>query len=188
MEKVKERRCCCSKSSFHHKTQVQAEGWKLLQQNFRTFSNSIYLFTWLFVEQYYWCFRLLWLGENDKYIPEECHVINLYCHITKENVFIGPKIIVDCRHSGNLEKELKLHHHQNGSWNGRMNHRIIEGVGLERTLQPTQLQPPAVGWLPPTKSGCPGPHPPWPWAPPGMGLSGQQCQCLTSSEKFPTDI
>lgn len=91
-----------------------------------------------------------------------------YCHIIKENVFIGPKIIVDCRHSGNLEKELKLHHHQNGSWNGRMNHRIIEGVGLERTLQPTQLQPPAVGWLPPTKSGCPGPHPAWPWAPPQM--------------------
>lgn len=135
MEKFRERRCCCLKSSFHHKTQVQAEGWKLLQQNFRTFSNSIYLFTWLFVEQYYWCFRLLWLGENDKYIPEECHVINLYCHITKENVFIGPKIIVDCRHSGNLEKELKLHHHQNGSWNGRMNHRR-GWVGKDLTAHP----------------------------------------------------
>jgi len=32
-----------------------------------------------------------------------------------------------------------------------------------------------VGWLPPTSSGCPGPHT-LPWAPPGMGypqLSGQ---------------
>ena len=25
--------------------------------------------------------------------------------------------------------------------------------------------------LPPTSSGCPGPHPTWPWVPPGMGHS-----------------
>jgi len=38
---------------------------------------------------------------------------------------------------------------------------FIEWLGLERTLQPTQPQP--LPW------GCPGPHPAWPWAPPGMG-------------------
>ena len=46
---------------------------------------------------------------------------------------------------------------------------IIEWLGLERTSKIIWFQPSAVGWLPPTSSGCPGPHPTWPWAPPGMG-------------------
>ena len=46
-----------------------------------------------------------------------------------------------------------------------------------------------MGWLPPTSSGCPGPHPAWPWAPPGMGhaqLSGQQSKALRVKDFFPT--
>jgi len=46
-----------------------------------------------------------------------------------------------------------------------------------------QVPAPAMGWLPPTSSGCPGPHPTWPWVPLGMGIhsfSGQLCQCLTT--------
>ena len=35
-------------------------------------------------------------------------------------------------------------------------HRTIEWLLLERTLNPTQLEPPAMSWLPPTSSGCPG--------------------------------
>ena len=60
------------------------------------------------------------------------------------------------------------------SWN----RRIIEWLRLEGTLKILQFQP-----LPPTSSGCPEPHPTWPWAPPGMGhphSSGQLCQCLTA--------
>ena len=41
---------------------------------------------------------------------------------------------------------------------------------------------PCRGWAP-TSSGCPGPHPSWPWAPPGMGqhsFSGQPYQRLTA--------
>lgn len=58
------------------------------------------------------------------------------------------------------------------------NHRMI---GLEETLRIIKLQPCAVGWLPPSRSGCPEPHPLWLWGPPRMGhpcLSGQQCQSL----------
>ena len=41
-------------------------------------------------------------------------------------------------------------------------HRIIiEWLRLEGTSKPTELQPRAMGWLPPTSSGCPRPHP-WP--------------------------
>jgi len=46
-------------------------------------------------------------------------------------------------------------------------------VGLERTLKITELQPPAMGLLPPhPDSGCPGLHA-WPWAPSGMGQQYQ---------------
>ena len=31
---------------------------------------------------------------------------------------------------------------------------IIEWLGLEGTLKPTRFQPPAMGWLPPIRSGC----------------------------------
>ena len=46
--------------------------------------------------------------------------------------------------------------------------RNLEWCGLNGTLKIIQFQSPAMGWLPPTSSGCPGPQP-WPWAPPGMG-------------------
>jgi len=45
-----------------------------------------------------------------------------------------------------------------GVWAGCL-HTITERFGLEGTLQPTHFQPPALGWLPSTRSGCPGPHP-----------------------------
>jgi len=51
-----------------------------------------------------------------------------------------------------------------------VNHWTTEWVGSEGTLKITELQSPAMGWLLPTRSGCTGPHPIWPWAPPGMGL------------------
>ena len=59
------------------------------------------------------------------------------------------------------------------SWNQRI-------VWVGRKFKAHQPQP---------CSGCPGPHPAWPWAPPGMGhpqLYGQLCQGLTalSSKNF----
>jgi len=42
------------------------------------------------------------------------------------------------------------------------NPRITEWFGLEGTSQPIQPQPLPWAGLPPTSSGCPGPHPPWP--------------------------
>jgi len=65
------------------------------------------------------------------------------------------------------------------SWNCR----ITERFGLERTSNPAS--PNSVPWagLPPSSSGCPGPHPTWPRAPPGMGhhsFYGQLCQHLTA--------
>lgn len=41
-------------------------------------------------------------------------------------------------------------------------------VGLKQNLKPYQPQALAVGWFPPTSSGCPEPHPTWPGAPAGM--------------------
>ena len=35
-------------------------------------------------------------------------------------------------------------------------------VWVGRDLKDHPVQPPAVGWLPPTRSGCPEPHPTWP--------------------------
>lgn len=47
-------------------------------------------------------------------------------------------------------------------------HGIIEWLRLEGTLKTlSSSNPSAVGWVPPTSSGCPGLHP-WPWTPPGM--------------------
>ena len=40
-----------------------------------------------------------------------------------------------------------------------------------------------MGWAAPHQLSCPGPHPAWPWVPPGMGhhsFSGQLCQRLTA--------
>ena len=48
-------------------------------------------------------------------------------------------------------------------------HRIIGWPRLGGALELIQLQAPAVGWLPPTRSGCPRPNPTWPQMPPGMG-------------------
>jgi len=48
-------------------------------------------------------------------------------------------------------------------------HRIIERLGLEGISMMIQFPPPAMGWLPPTRSSWPGSHSTWPWAPPGMG-------------------
>jgi len=65
------------------------------------------------------------------------------------------------------------------AWDPGTDHRITEWRGLEGTLKIIQFHLPAIGWLPPRSSACPGPHPAWPWAPPGMGhpqFSGQQCQ------------
>jgi len=54
-------------------------------------------------------------------------------------------------------------------------HKIItvesQNAWVGGDLKGHQSQPPAMGWLPPTSSGCPGPHPTWPSAP--QGLSGQ---------------
>ena len=61
-----------------------------------------------------------------------------------------------------------------------------EGFGLEGTSKPTFPQPLPWAGLPHTSSGCPGPHPTWPWAPPGMGhhnFSGQLCQRLTTLKR-----
>jgi len=63
------------------------------------------------------------------------------------------------------------------SWN----HRIAERLGLEGTLKPALFKPLAWAGLPPTSSGCLGPHPPWPWAPPGMG------QCPTYIKNWQDD-
>ena len=48
---------------------------------------------------------------------------------------------------------------------------IIDGFGLERTLRINHLVPTALPWAgtPPTRPGCPKPHPAWPWTPPRMG-------------------
>jgi len=42
------------------------------------------------------------------------------------------------------------------------NLRIIEWLRLEGPLKTTELQSLTMGWLPPTRSGCPGPLPAWP--------------------------
>ena len=55
---------------------------------------------------------------------------------------------------------------------------------VERTPKTIYFQPLLRAGLPPTSSGCPGPHPTWPWALPGMmghhSFSGQLCQRLTA--------
>ena len=45
----------------------------------------------------------------------------------------------------------------------------MEGLRLEGILKIIRLQLSAVGRAAPTSSGCPGPHPTWPWVLPGMG-------------------
>jgi len=46
--------------------------------------------------------------------------------------------------------------------------RIIEWLRLEGILDYLVPTPPDMGWLTPTISGCSGPHPAQPWAPPGI--------------------
>ena len=60
------------------------------------------------------------------------------------------------------------------------NHRMA-WVGRKLKVHP--VPPCAVGRAAPQQLSCPGPHPTWSWAPPGMGpysFSGQLCQRLTS--------
>jgi len=40
-------------------------------------------------------------------------------------------------------------------------HQIIAWLELEGTLKVIQFQCPAAGWMPPTRPGCPVPHPAW---------------------------
>jgi len=66
-------------------------------------------------------------------------------------------------------------------WGLLQAHVTMERLSLEETSNPTQ--PLLWAGLSPTSSGCPGPHPTWPWVPPGMGhhsFSGQLCQHLTA--------
>ena len=52
-------------------------------------------------------------------------------------------------------------------------HRVIEGLGLERTSRVIKLQPLCHMQhyqCPRLRPSCPGPHPTWPWTPPGTGL------------------
>jgi len=54
------------------------------------------------------------------------------------------------------------------------------GRNLRDQLVPIPL---LWAWLPTIRSDCPGPHPTWPWMPPGMGhhsFSGQLWQSLTA--------
>ena len=83
----------------------------------------------------------------------------------------------------------RMHHeHEKPDFSGGhyihtdMNDKIHEWLGQDGTLKSIQFQPPALGWLPPTSSGCQGP------AQRGLGhlqgcdihSSGQQCQGLTN--------
>ena len=45
-----------------------------------------------------------------------------------------------------------------------------------------------MGWLPPTSSGCPGLHPAWPWAPPGMGHPQLYGWLLMDRSSFPIPL
>jgi len=63
-------------------------------------------------------------------------------------------------------------------WHESQNRRMAWVEGTSKTIY---FQPLPWAGLPPTSSGCPGPHPTWPWAPPGMGhhsFSGQLGQRL----------
>ena len=57
----------------------------------------------------------------------------------------------------------------------RQNRRAVGVLQSHRTawvgrdLKDHPVPAPVVGWLSPTSSGCPVPHPAKPWAPPGMG-------------------
>ena len=51
------------------------------------------------------------------------------------------------------------------------NHRM---AWLGRDLKAHLSQPLPWAGLMPTSSGCPGPHPTWPWAPPGMWMLPKQ--------------
>ena len=58
-----------------------------------------------------------------------------------------------------------------------------QGLALEGTLKIIQFQFSAMGRTVPHQLSCPGPHPNWPWVPPGMGhhsFSGQLCHGLTT--------
>lgn len=61
------------------------------------------------------------------------------------------------------------------------NQRITEWLRTEGTWKITQPQLSALGWLPCTRSCCPGPKPMQPWVPPGMG---NPQLCLNSLSKI----
>lgn len=78
-------------------------------------------------------------------------------------------------------------------------HRITERLGWRGSYSSPNPTP-AMGWLPPTCSVCPGPHP-WPWTSSGMGeptllwaaVLGPHCLSvknflLTSNLNFPSFI
>ena len=67
-------------------------------------------------------------------------------------------------------------------------HRITEWFGLERNLGAQPSPTSAMGKAAPPSSGCPGPHPTWPWAPPGMGHHSFSGSCASMSEEFPPNI
>ena len=61
--------------------------------------------------------------------------------------------------------------------------KIMEWLRLKGPQNPPRPNACHGQGCPPTSSGCPGPHPTWPGAPPGMGhhsFSGQLCQRLTA--------
>ena len=61
---------------------------------------------------------------------------------------------------------------------------IVSQNGLGwKDLTAHPVPPPALGWLPPTTSGCPGPIQPGPEHLQGWGIHGplgSLCQCLTT--------
>lgn len=66
---------------------------------------------------------------------------------------------------------------------GGERNQSTERLGLEGSLKPIELQPPAVGKDAAQQLRLPGAPPTWPSAPPGMGqpqVCGQLCQRLTA--------
>lgn len=61
-------------------------------------------------------------------------------------------------------------------------HRIIEWLCLKRTLKIHCALTPCHGLVASTSSGCPGPHPPWPWAPPESSSQGSSARASAPSE------
>jgi len=84
------------------------------------------------------------------------------------------------RHTCNCSKICWLHSH----YAGYMLFTVpYNGLDWKGPWSSPSSNPLTWAELSPTSSGCPGPHPTWPWAPPEMGhhsFSGQLCQHLTT--------